>query len=302
MRALQQRPQVRDAARPRAGLRRRRSSRPATTRRWSRTEDGAYRLRRGVDASKDQSYFLFALTQDQLARAVFPVGDRPKDAVRDYAHQRQLPVASKPDSQEICFIPDHDYAGFVTQHSPQAAASSGAIVDESGRVLGRHAGIHRFTVGQRKGLGLAEFANRRADVCAVAQAAIATRLSSARRRRSSRRALTASGVNWIQGPPAAPRRACVQIRHRHQPAPATVRATGRRSRRGRLRRTADCGHPRPGRGFLRRRRGAWWRLDRQLATWIAQLASRQVMNTRRHEAPRRILLVTRAFFVAFVPS
>src|SRR5262245_14406493 len=108
-------------------------------------------LKRGVDPSKDQSYFLFSLTQDQLARAVFPVGDRAKDAVREYARHRRLPVADKPDSQEICFIPDDDYAAFVGRH---AAPGDGVIVDERGHVLGTHAGIHRFTVGQRKGLGL----------------------------------------------------------------------------------------------------------------------------------------------------
>src|SRR5205823_5225120 len=114
---------------------------------------GRYLLKRGADAAKDQSYFLFSLTQDQLSRAVFPVGDRPKDAVREYARRRRLPVADKPDSQEICFVPDDDYAGFVSRHAP-VAAGGGVIVDEGGRVLGSHSGIHRFTVGQRKGLGL----------------------------------------------------------------------------------------------------------------------------------------------------
>src|SRR5215468_6015136 len=99
-----------------------------------KTPHGSYQLKRGKDPAKDQSYFLFALTQPQLARAVFPVGDRPKDAVREYAHSRQLPVAAKPDSQEICFIPDHDYAAFVTRHAP-GAARSGAVVDEQGQVL-----------------------------------------------------------------------------------------------------------------------------------------------------------------------
>src|SRR3954469_18594956 len=113
-----------------------------------------YLLKRGVDRAKDQSYFLFSLTQEQLARAVFPVGDLPKDAVRDYARRRNLPVADKPDSQEICFIPDHDYRTFVTRSAPDAPRE-GQFVDEQGRVLGTHAGIHRFTVGQRKGLGLA---------------------------------------------------------------------------------------------------------------------------------------------------
>ena len=186
---------------------------------------GACRLRRGADPSKDQSYFLFALTQDQLARAVFPVGDRPKEAVRAYAHQRQLPVASKPDSQEICFIPDHDYAGFVTRHSSDAAASRGAIVDESGHVLGRHAGIHRFTVGQRKGLGLTSSPTG-APLYVLSLKPDRHEVVVGPKASLERTTLSASGVNWIEGAPAAPRRASVQIRHRHQPAPATVRATG----------------------------------------------------------------------------
>src|SRR5258707_744890 len=122
--------------------------------RGERGADGRLALRRGVDPAKDQSYFLVSLTQEQLAGALFPVGDLPKDEVRAYARRRRLPVADKPDSQEICFIPDHDYRAFVTQSVPHAARE-GAFVDEHGRVLGAHAGIHRFTVGQRKGLGLA---------------------------------------------------------------------------------------------------------------------------------------------------
>src|SRR5258706_15623522 len=98
-----------------------------------------YLLKRGVDPAKDQSYFLFSLTQDQLARAVFPVGDMPKGSVRDYARARKLPVADKPDSQEICFIPDNDYATFVEKSAPDAARD-GLIVDEAGRVLGTHEG------------------------------------------------------------------------------------------------------------------------------------------------------------------
>ena len=110
-------------------------------------------LRRGVDAAKDQAYFLFSLDQDQLAHAVFPVGDLSKDTVREHARRRGLPVADKPDSQEICFVPDDDYAAFVERRSPDAL-HPGAIVDEAGRHVGGHGGVHRFTVGQRKGLGL----------------------------------------------------------------------------------------------------------------------------------------------------
>jgi len=93
-----------------------------------------YVLKRGLDASKDQSYFLFSLTQAQLARAVFPVGDRPKTAVRAYARLRNLPVADKPDSQEICFIPDHDYRGFVEKQRPDTRRT-GQFVDEHGAVV-----------------------------------------------------------------------------------------------------------------------------------------------------------------------
>ena len=116
-------------------------------------ETGRYRLLRGRDERKDQSYFLFGLTQDQLARAVFPVGELTKTEVRALAAARGLPTADKPESQEICFVPDDDYAGFVERHAP-AEERGGAIVDAQGRELGRHAGVHRYTVGQRRGLGL----------------------------------------------------------------------------------------------------------------------------------------------------
>jgi tRNA-specific 2-thiouridylase len=179
---------------------------------------GRFLLRRAVDPSKDQAYFLFSLTQDQLAQAMFPVGDRPKDAVREYARRRRLPVADKPDSQEICFIPDHDYARFVGERVPEAAG--GAILHEDGRVLGRHDGIHRFTIGQRKGLGLSGTAPlyvlelKSAD----RQVIVGPRAS------LERTTLTASSVNWILAEPAGAIPATAQIRHRHQPAAATVRA------------------------------------------------------------------------------
>jgi tRNA-specific 2-thiouridylase len=192
--------------------------------RVERTSNGRHELRRGLDAAKDQSYFLFALTQDQLAQAVFPVGDRGKDEVRDWAHQRGLPVAAKPDSQEICFIPHHDYAAFITRHSPRTARA-GEIRDESGRVLGQHDGIHRFTVGQRKGLGLASSPTGKPmyvlSLKPVNQDVIVGPKASL-----ERTGLAASGVNWIDTTPEGPRRASVQIRHRHHAAPATVRSTG----------------------------------------------------------------------------
>lgn len=177
-------------------------------------------LRRGLDAGKDQSYFLFSLTQDQLARASFPVGGLSKDEVREYARSRGLVTADKPDSQEICFVPDGDYASFIERQTGDVEAD-GAIVDQSGRELARHAGVHHFTVGQRKGLGIA---------LAEPTYVLELRPSEKKvvvgpRRALEQTSLTASQVNWISGiVPPVPIRVTAQIRHRHQPAPATVRA------------------------------------------------------------------------------
>jgi tRNA-uridine 2-sulfurtransferase len=191
-------------------------------------ENGRYLLRRGIDPSKDQAYFLFSLTQEQLAHAMFPVGDRPKDAVREYARQRQLPVADKPDSQEICFIPDDDYAAFVARRRPDTV-QAGAIVDVEGRVLGGHDGIHRFTIGQRRGLGLATSAGGGASdgpLYVLALRPSDRQVVVGPRRALEQTRLTASGVNWILEPPVTPRRVTAQIRHRHQPAAGTVRTLG----------------------------------------------------------------------------
>jgi len=196
---------------------------------------GRFLLRRGVDPGKDQSYFLFSLTQDQLARAVFPVGDRPKDEVREYARRRRLPVADKPDSQEICFVPDNDYRLFVDarlegSRSREAeglpggagpALRRGALVDERGHVLGTHDGIHRFTVGQRKGLGLRASG---APMYVVALRTSSQQVVVGPRSSLERTTLTESGVNWIRAEPTAPLQVHAQIRHRHQAAPATARA------------------------------------------------------------------------------
>ncbi len=185
-------------------------------------ETGRRVLRRGRDAGKDQSYFLFSLTQEQLSRASFPVGDLSKDAVRGVARGLGLAVADKPDSQEICFVPDGDYAAFIEKQTGDLR-SGGAIVNRSGEVLGQHAGVHRFTVGQRKGLGIAA-----AEPLYVLQLRPADKtVVVGPRPELERSTLTASQVNWIAGtPPEDARRITAQIRHRHQPAPATVRALG----------------------------------------------------------------------------
>ncbi|MBI1875450.1 MAG: tRNA 2-thiouridine(34) synthase MnmA [Acidobacteria bacterium] len=188
--------------------------------RVARGAAGRLTLRRGADRAKDQSYFLFSLTQDQLDHARFPVGDLAKSEVRDHARRLDLPVANKPDSHEICFIPDGEYAGFVERHAA-SGVGSGWIMNHEGRPLGRHDGIHRFTVGQRKGLGLSgahplyvlELRPESQTVVVGPRAAL------------EKVTLTASGVNWVGGaPPEARVTVTAQIRHRHQAAPASWRS------------------------------------------------------------------------------
>jgi tRNA-uridine 2-sulfurtransferase len=178
---------------------------------------GGYVLRRGLDPSKDQSYFLFTLTQAQLAQAMFPVGGLDKAAVRRLAEELELPVAAKPDSHEICFVADGNHTAFLERHG--TAPRTGPIRDTSGRVVGAHDGIHRFTVGQRKGLGLSGpvrlyVVNIDADEGAV---------TIGPRQALERVTVTASTVSWVAGvPPPAGTRATAQIRHRHPEAAVTI--------------------------------------------------------------------------------
>jgi tRNA-specific 2-thiouridylase len=120
---------------------------------------GRYQLLRGVDAVKDQSYFLFGLTPEQLARSLFPLGELSKEQVRAIAREKNLPVAEKPESQEICFVPSRSYRDFIeaylAEQGEKLEETAGEIVLPDGRVLGEHRGIHHFTIGQRKGLGIA---------------------------------------------------------------------------------------------------------------------------------------------------
>ncbi|HVH29433.1 MAG TPA: tRNA 2-thiouridine(34) synthase MnmA [Vicinamibacterales bacterium] len=184
-------------------------------------------LRRSLDPDKDQSYFLFSLSQDQLAHALFPVGDWSKDDVREYARRRGLLVADKPDSQEICFIPDHDYATFVATHSPEAARAHGEIIDTAGRVVGRHDGIHRFTVGQRKGLGLSRSPGGQ-PVYVLSLNPVEQQVIVGPKALLEKTTLTASEVNWMIAEPSGPLEVTAQIRHRHRPADATLTALGDR--------------------------------------------------------------------------
>ena len=124
---------------------------------YARIQEGTdgYRLRKAVDPGKDQTYFLYNLSQTQLAKILFPCGGYTKAEIREIARQQQLAVSEKKDSQEVCFIPDDDHGRFVGEHLPPGQAASGPIVDSSGKVLGHHQGFYRYTLGQRKGLGLA---------------------------------------------------------------------------------------------------------------------------------------------------
>jgi tRNA-specific 2-thiouridylase len=120
----------------------------------SAQDDKRFKLLKGLDPKKDQSYFLWTLTQEQLARTIFPLGEMTKGDVRRVAKEAGLKVAEKSESQEVCFIPDDDYAGFIHDFYPELARPAGEFVDKDGRVLGRHEGIHAYTIGQRRGLGL----------------------------------------------------------------------------------------------------------------------------------------------------
>ncbi len=182
-----------------------------------------HRLRRGLDHSKDQTYFLFGLTQRQLSRTVFPLGDMVKPEVRSLAARLGVPTASKGDSQEICFVPNGDYAAFIEawfrEQGIEPQAASGEIVDTSGKPVGAHAGVHHFTVGQRKGLGIAA----PEPLYVISTEPASRRVIVGSNDELLRDSLTATGVNWVSIPPiSAERPAQVKIRYKHTAAPATL--------------------------------------------------------------------------------
>jgi tRNA-uridine 2-sulfurtransferase len=184
-------------------------------------------LKRPADTSKDQTYFLFGLTQEQLSRTLFPLGSYTKPEVREIARQHELALAAKPDSQEICFIPGGDYKKFIDAYLDEQGEplpdSSGELVSTSGEVIGHHQGIHNFTVGQRKGLGLSsptplyviqiDNATNQVKVGSESETTIQT--------------LRARDLNWISIPALdAPMRVKAKIRHRHEPAWTTIEMSG----------------------------------------------------------------------------
>jgi tRNA-specific 2-thiouridylase len=184
-------------------------------------EDGTLRVARGADQHKDQSYVLFGLRRELLPRVLFPVGDFPKEEIRAIAEREGLPVHNKPDSQEICFVPDDDYLRFVREMRP-GHDTSGTLVDEEGRVLRQHDGIEGFTIGQRRGLGIAVGEPRY-----VVQIEPMTKtVTVGRRERLDAPGLEAERFNW-QGEepePGSPVRCLAQIRAQHRAVPATVEA------------------------------------------------------------------------------
>ena len=195
--------------------------------RIGRDESGQPTLLRGIDHDKDQSYVLFGAPRERLARMMLPIGGLEKSEVRRLAKEFDLPVFDKPDSQEICFVPDNDYAGMIGRRDP-SSIRPGAIVDESGRVLGEHPGHQHFTVGQRRGLGIA--APR--PLYVVGKDAATNRVVVGERESLFSTGCTAAEANWLGDPrPDADgwQRCTVAIRYNSDPVPARVRASGERT-------------------------------------------------------------------------
>jgi tRNA-uridine 2-sulfurtransferase len=188
---------------------------------------GRYQLLRPADDTKDQTYFLFGLTQAQLARTLFPLGALTKPEVRDLARSMDLAVAAKNDSQEICFVPNGDYAAFLTAWMKEKGAApppgGGPIVTTDGRTLGAHEGVHHFTVGQRRGLGIATGE----PLYVIATHPETRQVVVGSNDELLRPGFFAKDVNWISiAGVTQTARAHVKIRNKHAAAPATLRATG----------------------------------------------------------------------------
>lgn len=191
--------------------------------RIAKLPNGRYALRKSATEAKDQTYALYNLTQEQLAHTLMPVGEYTKDEIREMARQIQLPVAHKPDSQEICFIPDHDYAKFIEENT-DCQLPEGNFVDKDGNILGRHKGIAHYTVGQRKGLNLAmgrpvfvmEIRRDTNEVVIGDNDDVFSRM------------VICNQLNWmgIEGLDGKEMRVTAKIRYSHKGASCTIRETG----------------------------------------------------------------------------
>jgi len=179
--------------------------------------DGTYQLRKGLDPGKDQSYFLFGMNQQQLARTIFPVGNLEKRQVREQAARFNLPVAQKQESQEICFIPDNDYVRFL--EGSGVTPVSGEIVDRSGNRLGSHDGIHKYTVGQRRGLGIAW----KEPLYVTGIDSVGSRVVVGPKEELEIGGLVAGELTWTGSPITGTFRGSCSIRYRQQPVPCTAR-------------------------------------------------------------------------------
>ena len=180
---------------------------------------GGFALRRGVDLDKDQSYVLFGAPRERLARMLLPIGGMRKPAVRALAEELGLPVFGKPDSQEICFVPDNDYAGLVARRTPEAVRP-GTIVDLSGQILGEHPGHQHFTVGQRKGVRVA----MGEPVYVVRKDAATNTVTVGPREALLSEGCMAADCNWLVEPRAEWTRCLAKIRYNSEPVAAKVRA------------------------------------------------------------------------------
>lgn len=179
--------------------------------------DGIFHLRKGADVLKDQSYFLFSLGQEDLAQARFPLGELTKRKVKALALEYGLPSAGTSESQDICFVPNDDYIAFLEKEGA-IAGLEGEIAHVSGTIIGRHRGIHRYTVGQRRGLGIAWSE----PLYVVEVDAGSRRVVVGERLALERSSLTASEVSWIIPPKAETVTAQCRIRYRHAPVPCTI--------------------------------------------------------------------------------
>jgi tRNA-specific 2-thiouridylase len=188
-------------------------------------QTGRYELLRARDDSKDQSYFLWGLTQEQLSRSEFPLGELTKEEVRALAREVNLPVAEKPESMELCFVPHGNYVQFINAYAREVGKpisdAEGNIVTEDGTVLGRHTGVHNYTIGQRKGLGFAT--GKPVYVLGIDPEKNRIIVGEDDSLRTT--SFEIENVNWISiAEPSVPLRAHVKIRHRHDPSPAIIEA------------------------------------------------------------------------------
>jgi tRNA-specific 2-thiouridylase len=190
--------------------------------RLERRDDGRVLLKRGRDLHKDQSYFLFSLQQDQLARAMFPLGEKTKSETRDVARHCNLKTAEKEESMEICFVPDNNYGGFL-QEANLAQKHRGEIVDLHGHVLGHHDGIEFYTIGQRKGLGI----STAKPIYVIELDAVNNRVVVGDDSALERDEFTVDRCNWIPfDDPSEPMEVTVKIRYNHPGTAAVVTPLG----------------------------------------------------------------------------